>query len=122
MNIRRRRLTSRGNAMAQLRSLIVVLAAAAIAANLIACGGSHFGSGDVRPLARPTAAQQRVRGIGEAIANAGAEPVRVLAIHGMLTDSEGFSNGWQREIAKVLNLDPSGTEPRIAGPTGVLPS
>ena len=62
---------------------------------------------DIRPLpprhgVNPSAASDTVTGIRHALESQ-SRVVRVLAIHGMLTDTPSFSVDWQRNLSKKLN-------------------
>lgn len=89
------------------------LSATAVVISLVACTSAPqhtLSPRDIRPLPYPAGdfgqLPPRVIGIRDRIkeANADSQPLRILAVHGMLTDAPGFSASWQTAIAEQLGL------------------
>lgn len=79
----------------------------ALSAMLVACAGDMaLAPKDIRPLHHSTGsmALDRVQGIRQALLASPDAPVRVLAVHGMITSKAGYSNDLQDRLAERLGL------------------
>lgn len=88
-------------------STVAMLLAGALVVALTGCShGDALQSADIRPLHYSTGAStlERVDGIRRALAASPQAPVRVLAVHGMITHEAGFSEELQERIADRLGL------------------
>jgi len=65
---------------------------------------------DIRPLPYPAGdygqLPRHIQGIQDRMKQAqrSSQPLRILAVHGMLTDAPGYSGAWQQQIAMQLGL------------------
>jgi len=86
---------------------IALALALALLCNLIGCAGdTALTAKDIRPLHHSTGslALDRVNGIRQALDASPDAPVRVLAIHGMITNAAGYSNNLQERLAQRIGL------------------
>lgn len=70
---------------------------------------------DIRPVHHATGplALQRVEGIRHALAASPDAPVRMLAVHGMITHEAGYSNALQARLADRLGLQKGEQSPLV---------
>jgi len=87
------------------RPLPLILVAATLGI-LSGCAGNALSPEDIRPLHHSSGplALERVNGIRQALESSTDAPVRLLAVHGMITNKAGYSDTLQKRLAERLGM------------------
>lgn len=88
-----------------------------LCAALVGCAGDgRLTQQDIRPVHHSSGplALDRVNGLRQALAASPQAPVRMLAVHGMITHEAGYSKDLQDRLAERLGLQPGSVTPSVA--------
>ncbi len=102
--------------MTSSRRLLLLLVFATLGSLAGCAGDTALAPKDIRPLHHSTGplALQRVNGIRQALQSSPNEPVRLFAVHGMITNTAGYSDTLQERLGERLGLQKGAQSQQIS--------